>query len=1558
MRYLNAGLAAALLFMSPLTPLSLWVNVVQAQTLPDSKAETDRLEQEGRQLFRRGQVTEALQTYDRALKAREQRNDKAGIAAVLNRIGEVYVATYQYEAAIEVLTRSQALHRELNNKAGEAESLYLSGSAYYSIKQYPKAIERLQQALTIQKTIGDRAGQAITLTDLAIIYNDQHLGRKTTQTFQQALALQDAIQDPYYKSVALTRIAIFYVRQGKLDQAQSVNQQALKIAQELQAKGRESKFFVVQSLIYFNQSNYPQAIAQMKQAIAINQQVNNRWEQGQNLSSLSSFYMVQAENADGRGLSVQTKAAATQSIEVGQAALTIARELKQPRLEASVLDTLGYSFVLLRDNQKAIGLLLSSLKIARDLKDLDGEGSALSSLSVVYVLQGEWGKKIEANQRAVEIAREQGDPFIEVSNLISLSNNYSDQPQRSLEINQQALAAWQRINLDELSPLFKSLVQQTKYSVLNNLSRSYKALGNYQTAIDYVQQNVTTMQSFRRPDLEAQALLQLAFLYDNSAHDYPKSIDAAQKALTIAQHLKDSNLEATALNQLGSSYKSLSDYTAALKAAEHSLSIAKRLENPELEKESLFLLRNVYQAQGQFQNAIETGRQLLTLVRQKNLQLYEPLILNMLSQNYLSLGDTTKAQEIIQQAIAIARQRNDFGSESFGSMQLGQVYKQQGQYEQAIAIFQSGIVQARKNKGFADEVNAALLLVSIYESLGNYQKVVATIEPYLLQIRTRNNRPVEARALVLLGFSYNRLGENQKGKVLVEQGLAIARQLKNPSDESYALDRLSRIYSANNDYQKALELAQQSLKIAQTLKSPPLAVDPQFTIGDIYQNLGDYANSRDYYQQAQATYKQLNNRGGEGRALLNLAGVAFTQGDAPTTIEKSQQALTIFQDLKEPRLVAITQRTLSLGYGESGNEAKAMEATQAYLTFARTVQNPIWEKDALTLSGDLQRKFGKNQAAIVLYQQALAINTPNAGGNNWGIYAGLARTTAPQQPNTAIAFYKQSINGLQEIRRNIEGLPPQLQQSFLQATVDFDGVKTADIYRQLANLLLSQGRVLEAQQVLELLKVQELKDFDRATRAKIDNGKVELDPAEQVLVNKYGGFIAFGQKLRECLASKPPCTESERLIELQTAANKEYTEAVKSFETAIAIREREDRKSFLNPEDDLNREAQKIVEAQPNTALIYSLVTDDKLWLVLASKGETPRQFEVKVSQVELNSTVVKFRHLMEQCEQRSCDASDTAALNAVSQKLYGWLFPKPLQQELQGKKPEATIKHLVFAQDRITRYIPMSALFDGKQYLIENYTVSTIVSAKFTNTEQPNYDPKTATILAAGLSNAAPPDFSALSNVPLELAAIVQTKAAQLGIYPGLELLNQQFNLLSLKTNISAYTMLHIATHGAFVRDQADGSYILLGTGEKLPISQIKELKNLGKVQLVVLSACQTALADRGSDGIEISNVSYSFLGGGVKAVIASLWQVNDASTSVFMQQFYKNLATGKMTKAEALRQAQLSLLQDKLTVKNAMQQRATLIVKSSPQTQRSQASDFSHPYYWAPFILIGNSL
>lgn len=177
----------------------------------------------------------------------------------------------------------------------------------------------------------------------------------------------------------------------------------------------------------------------------------------------------------------------------------------------------------------------------------------------------------------------------------------------------------------------------------------------------------------------------------------------------------------------------------------------------------------------------------------------------------------------------------------------------------------------------------------------------------------------------------------------------------------------------------------------------------------------------------------------------------------------------------------------------------------------------------------------------------------------------------------------------------------------------------------------------------------------------------------------------------------------------------------------------------------------------------------------------------------------------------------------------------------------------------------------------------------------------------------------------------------------------------------MSGKKILHIATHGAFVPNDPYASYLLSGTGSKIPISEIQLLQNLGDIHLVVLSACETALGGPNQDGIEISGISSYFLGTSkAKAVIASLWKVSDESTSQLMQNFYNNLANSNpsMTKSQALRQAQLSLLYGKQTANRRQGRGIVQVIPVQPSKTPTTNSNYSHPYYWAPFILIGNGL
>jgi CHAT domain-containing protein len=906
--------------------------------------------------------------------------------------------------------------------------------------------------------------------------------------------------------------------------------------------------------------------------------------------------------------------------------------------------------------------------------------------------------------------------------------------------------------------------------------------------------------------------------------------------------------------------------------------------------------------------------------------------------------------EVVQQELTLARRESNPYWEGVGLMITSQAFKLQGKYDEGVKTGRQAVEIARKINNFSLEASATVELIRIYEALGEFQNVITLAEPILPRIKQLDNPVLEANALMIVGNAYGSIGDYTKGKDLLDRGLEIVRRLKNPAQESRGLMLLGRLSSSLGDYQQALTQTQQSLQIAQKLQYPFLQISPLYTLGGIYNRLGDYDNSAKYYQQALAIAQQFNNRYNEGIALLNLADTSFAQGNPQGAVEFAQKALTIFQEIKEPRLEAFTNRMLSIGYGELGNDLNAMESAQTFLGFSRKVQNSVFEKQALSLIGSLHRKFGRKEQAIAAYQEASAIKIDNQVTDDAYIYAGLARIYRDlNQPGVAISYYKQSVNNIEQVRRNIQGLPSELQNSFLQATVDFDKVKTADIYRQLADLLLSQGRDKEAQQVLELLKVQEIRDIARGGSATSDKPNVPLTATETKIPVASQSLIALGRQISEC--EQTNCNQKSALNDKLTALVDQFNQDLKKIETEIRANRATD-DVFFDPT--LRAKAKEIVQAQPGTVMIYPLVLENKLWLLMYSEGDVVKKFEVNVGQQELGETVVKFRKLLE------TNSSDINEVQKTGKQLYDWLI-KDIEPELKQNQ----IKNLVFALDRVTRYIPMSVLFDGQQYLIENYTTYTVLSADLTDTSDrlPNEIQNTS-VLAMGLSDAVP-GFNPLPNVPVELDAIVQRNTIdKQGIYPGVEFLNGAFDFRTLRDNLTGHKILHLATHGAFVPGSSDKSYLLLGTGEQLTIPKIQTLTRLSNIHLVVLSACQTALAGPRQDGVEIASAAYYFLKEGAKAVMASLWLVNDGSTSVLMQQFYKNLASGTsekpMTKAEALRQAQLSLLRgDTSTTENANRQ-AIVVVRLKPGASavNKTAPGFSHPYYWAPFILIGNGL
>jgi len=681
--------------------------------------------------------------------------------------------------------------------------------------------------------------------------------------------------------------------------------------------------------------------------------------------------------------------------------------------------------------------------------------------------------------------------------------------------------------------------------------------------------------------------------------------------------------------------------------------------------------------------------------------------------------------------------------------------------------------------------------------------------------------------------------------------------------------------------------------------------------------------------------REIKDHLGEGRTLGILGLAYYSLGNYPNAITYQEQRLAIARDIKDRLGEGAALGNLGLAYYALGNYPKVIALQEQRLVIVRDIKDRLGEGRALGILGVAYEALGNYAKAISLQEQRLAIAQEINDREGAGIALNNIGSTLAkqQQQELAIVFYKQSVNVREGIRQDIRSLDRSLQESYTQTV--------AGTYRRLADLLIAQGRIGEAQQVLERLKLQELNGFTKGTRAPTTVADVSFNAAETQIKGKYTSLIAFGGKFYDCEQQR--CPQYSELKTQYQSLSKEFQAFVEQIKQQL----RDGRLTQVNQStQDFQTSAERVVTAHPHSILIYPLVLDDKTRLLWAAKGGVLSKTAIcNLGAKALYDKVAQFQALVSK-------RGDETQLKAVGKDLYDCLI-KPLESELSANQ----IKHLIFVPDRATNYIPMGALFDGKQYLIQRFAVSNILSAGLTDTDDRLQPPQQTSVLALGLTQAKG-NFGALPNVKAELSAIVK-QARGTGIYPGDEYIDQAFTKAALEDNIRGRKIIHIATHGEFKPANPRDSYFLLGTGIPYLIKDVQTLRDLKTVHLVVLSACETGLGGADGLGLEVLGISSFFMGDRdrAKAVLASLWQVNDNSTAQLMQQFYQNLAKGTMTKAEALRQAQLTLLRGGSL--GAGGDRGNFDIQlTQPDKPATINHSLSHPYYWAPFILIGNGL
>jgi CHAT domain-containing protein len=328
-----------------------------------------------------------------------------------------------------------------------------------------------------------------------------------------------------------------------------------------------------------------------------------------------------------------------------------------------------------------------------------------------------------------------------------------------------------------------------------------------------------------------------------------------------------------------------------------------------------------------------------------------------------------------------------------------------------------------------------------------------------------------------------------------------------------------------------------------------------------------------------------------------------------------------------------------------------------------------------------------------------------------------------------------------------------------------------------------------------------------------------------------------------------------------------------------------------------------------HTAIIYVVPFADRTEL-LVSLASGMKRFKVPASAETLTAEVRQFR--------RNLETRSTYAYLEQAEELYGWLI-KPIH----GLLTEQRIDTLVFVPDGALRTIPLASLYDGKQFLVQEFAVAVAPGLSLV-VPRPLVEKKVH-LLLGGLSEAVQ-NFPPLDFVPGELKSIE-------GLYPSRKLLNQDFVLPAIREKMTEeqYSIVHIASHGQFGRD-ASQTFVLTHDA-RLNLNDLEAMIRPSQyrgqpVEMLVLSACQTAAGDDRA-ALGLAGVAVK---AGARSALATLWFVNDQSTSVLVKEVYNQLRQNPgLSKAKALQAAQVKLISDRR---------------------------YRHPCYWSPYLIIGNWL
>ena len=800
----------------------------------------------------------------------------------------------------------------------------------------------------------------------------------------------------------------------------------------------------------------------------------------------------------------------------------------------------------------------------------------------------------------------------------------------------------------------------------------------------------------------------------------------------------------------------------------------------------------------------------------------------------------------------------------------------------------------------------------LYEA-GNYRAAAELLQQAVSDFATQGDSLNQAIALSNLALVWQKLGEWEQATTAINRSITLLKPISAPRIFASVLNIQGQLYLQQGQPEQALETWKQAAKLFDQVQDLNGVLTTEINQAQALQALGLYRQALKKLQQIQEKLRSQPDSLLKATGLRSLGEALRVVGDLQPSATILQESLEIAQLLEATQ----TQAEILLSLGNTYRAQQQPEkAINAYQNAAIAATSPLTRLQAqlnhLRLLTELKiTETEDQQQAIALWPQ-IRVQLSEQPATRTTVYlrVNLAESllNLPQpEIEVAVDLLSQAIaiaRELQDTRAQAYSLGSlaevyeQTQQWAMaqrlseQALVLAQAINAPDIsYRwqwQLGRVLKAQGKTQTA-----IAAYSEAVNTLESLRTDL----VAVDPDVQF---SFRESVEPVYRQLVSLILQPPATG-----EVPTQENlKKARELIESLQ--LAELDNFFREACL----DADIQPTAIDQVDPDAAIIYPIILESRLEVILSLPGQPLRSYSTAINSQKVDVTVGQLRQVF-------VPVFSSQERLTLSEQVYDWLV-RPAEADLNA----AGIKTLVFVLDGSLRNLPMAALYDGQQYLIEKYNLALTPSLQLL---APRSLPETSLkTLIVGLSEASQ-GFAALPAVEYELEQIQS-------LVPTTVFLNQEFTqeVLEKQLNQKSFSIVHLATHGQF-SSQAEETFLLTWDG-RINVKDFDQLlrssqSDLKPIELLVLSACQTATGDQraalGLAGVAVRS--------GARSTLATLWQVNDVSTALLMAEFYRNLSLSGVSKAEALRFAQLKLLQE---------------------------SQYKDPYYWGAFVLLGNWL